>query len=89
MAWGTQPQSHYEVEIAIEAWDRQGLLRDITELMANARLNVLAINTQSHKTSNTATMRLRVEIPNLGALSRLLARINRLKNVISATRIME
>ncbi|GHD28407.1 GTP diphosphokinase [Parahalioglobus pacificus] len=89
VAWGTQPQSHYEVEIAIEAWDRQGLLRDITELMANARLNVLAINTQSHKTSNTATMRLRVEIPNLGALSRLLARINRLKNVISATRIME
>ena len=44
---------------------------------------------KTNKKSNTATMRLRVEVPNLGSLSKLLERINRLKNVISARRLSE
>ena len=87
--WGAGPTENYEVDVAIEAYDRQGLLSDITGLFANARLNVLSINTQTNKKRNTATMRLRVEVPNLGALSKLLERINRLKNVVSAVRISE
>ena len=70
-------------------YDRQGLLRDITSLFANARINVLSINTQTNKQRNTATMHLRVAVPNLGSLSKLLERINRLKNVISAMRVSE
>jgi GTP pyrophosphokinase len=87
--WGLAPAANFEVDVAIEAYDRQGLLRDITGLFANARLNVLAITTQTNKKRNTATMRLRVEVPNLGALSKLLERINRLNNVISASRVSE
>jgi GTP pyrophosphokinase len=87
--WGFAPSANYEVDVAIEAYDRQGLLRDITGLFANARINVLAINTQTNKKRNTATMRLRVEVPNLGSLSKLLERINRLNNVISAVRVSE
>jgi GTP pyrophosphokinase len=87
--WGSSPPENYEVDVAIEAYDRQGLLRDITGLLANARINVLAINTQTNKKSNTATMRLRMEVPNLGALSKLLERMNRMKNVISALRVTE
>lgn len=87
--WGVSPAANYEVDVAIEAYDRNGLLRDVTSLFANARLNVLSINTQTNKKRNTATMRLRVEVPNLGSLSKLLERINRLKNVVSAVRISE
>jgi GTP pyrophosphokinase len=87
--WGSSPPENYEVDVAIEAYDRQGLLRDITGLLANARINVLSVNTQTNKKSNTATMRLRMEVPNLGALSKLLERMNRLKNVISAFRVTE
>jgi GTP pyrophosphokinase len=87
--WGLSPSDNYEVDVAIEAYDRQGLLRDITSLFANARINVLSINTQTNKKRNTATMRLRVEVPNLGSLSKLLERINRLKNVVSAVRASE
>ena len=50
---------------------------------------MLSVNTQTNKKSNTATMRLRMEVPNLGALSKLLERMNRLKNVISAFRVTE
>lgn len=87
--WGLSPAQNYEVDVAIEAYDRQGLLRDITSLFANARINVLSISTQSNKKSNTVTMRLRVEVPNLGSLSKLLERINRLKNVVSVLRLSE
>ena len=87
--WGVSPMDNYEVDVVIEAYDRHGLLRDITGLFANARLNVLSINTQTNKKRNTATMRLRVEVPNLGSLSKLLERINRLKNVVSAVRVSE
>ncbi|MEM8660153.1 MAG: TGS domain-containing protein, partial [Pseudomonadota bacterium] len=87
--WGESPADNYEVNVAIEAYDRQGLLRDITGLFANARINVLSINTQTNKNKHTATMRLRVEVPNLVSLSKLLERINRLKNVVSARRLSE
>jgi len=87
--WGLSPRENYEVDVAIEAYDRQGLLRDITGLFANARINVLSINTQSNKNRNTATMRLRVEVPNLGSLSKLLELLNRLKSVVSAARLSE
>lgn len=85
--WGVAPDEKFEVDIAIEAYDRQGLLRDVTELFANARINVLAINTQSHQKTHSASMRLTVEITNLGSLAKLLERLNRLKNVISARRV--
>ncbi|MAT92461.1 MAG: GTP diphosphokinase [Halioglobus sp.] len=90
-SWGgaVSAQDHYEVEVAIEAYDRQGLLRDITGLFANARLNVLSINTRSHKQNNTATMRLLVEVPDLGSLSKLLERIARLNTVISVGRVSD
>jgi GTP pyrophosphokinase len=87
--WGVHPQDNYEVDVAIEAYDRQGLLRDITGLFANARINVLTINTQTNKQTNTATMRLRVEVPDLASLSKLLERIDRLRNVVSAVRLSE
>jgi GTP pyrophosphokinase len=87
--WGVSPKANYEVDVAIEAYDRQGLLRDITGLFANARINVLTINTQTNRQTHTATMRLRVEVPDLGSLSKLLERIDRLRNVVSAVRVSE
>lgn len=87
--WGPAPAGNYEVDVMIEAYDRQGLLRDITSLFANARINVLSVNTLTNKHRNTASMRLRVEVPNLGALSKLLERIERLHNVICAQRLSD
>ena len=86
LEWGDEPSEHYEVDIGITAHDRQGLLRDITALCANARINVISINTQTHRATNTASMRLCVELPELASLSKLLERIGRLKNVISVAR---
>jgi GTP pyrophosphokinase len=85
--WGTAPDERFEVDIAIEAYDRQGLLRDVTSMFANARINVISIETQTNRKTHAAVMRLTVEVGNLGSLSKLLERLNRLKNVISARRL--
>ncbi|MEE4660016.1 MAG: GTP diphosphokinase [Halieaceae bacterium] len=89
VSWGEDPGQGYEVDIGIEAYDRSGLLRDITELLAAARVNVLTVNTQTDRREHIATMRLRVEVRDLSSLGRLLQRIGRLSNVISAHRLSE
>ena len=86
LEWGDEASERYEVDIGITAHDRQGLLRDITALCANARTNVISINTQTHRETNTASMRLCVELPELASLSKLLERIGRLEHVISVAR---
>ena len=58
-------------------------------MLANARIDVAAVNTESDKSNNTATMRLTLEITGLDALNVLLARITRLPNVLSAQRVVE
>ncbi len=55
-------------------------------MLLNERINVLAVNTRSNKEDNTASMQLTIEIPGLDALSRLLARISQLPNIIEARR---
>ena len=87
VAWGDAAAERFEADIGIEAYDRQGLLADVTSLMARAKVNVTAINTQSHRDDHTATMRLRVEVTTLEALADVLDRLARLDNVITARRI--
>jgi GTP pyrophosphokinase len=87
-SWGDE-QSTYPADIAIVAHDRQGLLRDITQLLAAERVNVVAMNTFSDAAHNRATMRITVEITGLDMLAGLLAKINALRNIISANRVRE
>lgn len=87
--WGQAPQQTYPVDISVEAFDRSGLLKDITLLLVNDRINVIAVNTQSNKEDNMAIMKLTVEITGLQALGNLLAKINGLSNVLNAVRVRE
>jgi GTP pyrophosphokinase len=84
--WAAAPESFYSVELIIEAFDRHGLLRDITALLDNERINISAMQTLSDKRKNTVDMGITVEIRNFSELSRVLARLNQLPNVASARR---
>ncbi|WP_420591598.1 GTP diphosphokinase [Bacterioplanoides sp.] len=87
VSWGSRPTQHYPVDMQIQAYDRTGLLRDVSGLLANERVNVLAVNTQSNPGENTAHMSLTVEVESLEGLSRLMNKIAQLPNVISARRV--
>lgn len=84
--WGNKPQSYYSVDIIIEAYDRYGLLRDITTLLDNERINIVAMQTLSDKRKNTVDMLVTVEIRSIDELSRILTRLNQLPNIASARR---
>ena len=86
VSWGPEPEKTYPVEIVIHAYDRSGLLRDISQVLLNEKINVISVNTQSNKEDSTAHMSLIIEIPDLDALGRLLGRISHLPNIIEARR---
>ena len=83
--WGERPQS-YPVDIHIEAFDRQGLLRDITNTLTNEKINVLAVNTRTNRDDQSVHMDLEIEIVDLTQLGRVLDRLGQLPNVLGAER---
>ena len=84
--WGAETNSDYSVDLEIHAYDRQGLLRDVTTLLSNEHINLTAANTQSHKKTHTVSMTITVEIPNFNILSKVLAKIAQLPNVTEVRR---
>ena len=89
VSWGGPEQDVYSVDIQIIAYDRKGLLHDITALLSNEKINVTAVNTNSDSKTHEATMKLSLEIENLSRLSKLLTRINELPNVHQARRVTD
>ena len=74
------------MDIFLRAWDRQGLLKDVIAVLANEKVNVTAVHTQSHQDDNTATMLLTLEIATLGNLGKVLAKMDQLKGVLEVRR---
>lgn len=87
--WGETMRSVYPVDIKISAYDRQGLLRDITSILSNEKVNVIAVNTLTNKNDNMARLVLTVEIADLGGLMTILNKIMQLPNVLEAERVHE
>jgi len=87
--WQLNEQASYPVDIMVRAWDRTGLLRDVTAVLANEQVNVTGVQTQSDKHDATATLRLTMEVSSLDKLSRVLTRIEQLAMVIEARRLTE
>ena len=91
VAWGAprgERAALYPVDVMVEAADRQGLLRDISELFAKERMNVTGVKTQSVKDSagDTAWMTFTVEVMDASRLSQVLGLVQRIEGVRSARR---
>lgn len=80
--------SVYPVDVAVEAADRQGLLRDISEVFAKEKMNVIGVQTQSVKDNRggTAWMTFTVEVAQSGRLNQVLGIVAEVKGVRSARR---
>ena len=82
--WGDAGGAMFPVDVIIEAVDRTGLLRDISDVLTRERINVIATSTQS--SAQLARMRFTLEIENLGQLQRVLALVRDVKGVTAAAR---
>ena len=74
----------YPVDVAVEAADRQGLLRDISEIFAREKTNVIGVQTQSVRGS--AWMTFTVEVTDAGRLNKVLGTVAAVPGVRSARR---
>ncbi|MBS7349977.1 MAG: bifunctional (p)ppGpp synthetase/guanosine-3',5'-bis(diphosphate) 3'-pyrophosphohydrolase [Comamonas sp.] len=74
----------YPVDVAVQALDRQGLLRDISEVFAREKTNVIGVQTQTIK--DTASMTFTVEVSDAGRLHKVLALVANISGVRSARR---
>ena len=85
--WGEQRgggASVYAVDVAVEAADRQGLLRDISDVFAREKMNVIGVQTQSVK--GTAWMTFTIEIADAARLTQVLGVVRAVAGVRSARR---
>ena len=94
VTWGAQPadgrpdKNVYAVDIVVEAQDRQGLLRDISDVLAKQRVNVIGVSSQSTKGigDRRAFMTFTVEIDSAERLGQVLGLVAKVAGVDSARR---
>lgn len=84
--WGAERSVAYSVDIKLLAYDRQGLLRDVTAVLSNEKISVTSVNTQSDPDEQTAEMRLTVEVDDLGQLVKVMDKLRQLPNVLEVER---
>ncbi|WP_457808117.1 GTP diphosphokinase [Kushneria sp. EE4] len=87
--WGQQQPIQYPVDIEIKAWDRSNLLRDVTGILSNERVNVLGVNTTTNRDDHMATMKITLEVAGLDVLSKVVNRIGQLTNVTDIRRLRQ
>lgn len=83
--WG-ETDAMYPVQIQVEALDRVGLMRDISTIVAEEKLNIAAVSLTNND-NQTISIYFALEAANLAQLSRLLVRIEGIRGVTSAERI--
>ena len=83
--WDMEASQLYPVSIKIEAWDRTGLLRDIATVVAEQRINMSAASVHVYD-DKTAVVSATVEIDSLSQLSRLLEKLEQVRDVHTVAR---
>jgi GTP pyrophosphokinase len=86
VTWGKTGAGEFPVDIEIEAFDRRGLVRDVSAALADEKISIQDMHTETDKRDAVAHMRIGISITGLPQLSRVLSRIAQVPNVVSARR---
>jgi GTP pyrophosphokinase len=84
--WGVLGRSEFPVDIEVHAFDRNGLVRDVSAALADEKISIRGMTTVTDSRDNIARMRIGISISGLPQLSKVMSRIARLPSVISARR---
>ena len=86
VSWSDDIKSSYALNLRIEAQDRQGLIRDISSVLANEKVNVLNMNLQTNYEQNIAVFLMQIEVSNLSSMNRLITKLVQIDGVFEAKR---
>jgi GTP pyrophosphokinase len=85
--WGEGEETRtFPVQVVVMAYDRSGLLHDISGIVANRNLNLSAVSTGKRDRYNILPVYMTLDIPDLRTLTRILSQIEQIPNVIEARR---
>jgi GTP pyrophosphokinase len=84
--WGSKGDAMYPADLTVSAFDRQGLVRDITAVLADDGVSVDSMRTDTDKKSMQAIVDLGLSVPGLATLSRVISRLEQVPNVTSVRR---
>ncbi len=83
--WEGQVQQTYPIAVRIDAFDRTGLLSEITNVLAENKVNILAANVKTNS-DTTATVQATIQVASVSQLAKVLSRLEQLKDVRSVQR---
>jgi GTP pyrophosphokinase len=84
--WGKQGERAFPIDVIVRAFDRRGLVRDISAVLADSKINIQGMNVSTDEREGMAAIDLRMTVRDLEELSRVLGRIQGLPNIVSARR---
>ncbi len=85
--WGEKNQQSYQVSIQVVANDRQGLLRDISTIIANEKVSIIGVESQSNPNKQSMLMSIKVEIMHNSVLSKLIDKLLQLEDIEQVKRL--
>ncbi|MBI4321012.1 MAG: bifunctional (p)ppGpp synthetase/guanosine-3',5'-bis(diphosphate) 3'-pyrophosphohydrolase [Chloroflexi bacterium] len=83
--WGRVEHQVFPVRLRIEAWDRDGLLRDVASVVAEDKINMSSVSAVTNP-DRTATITATLEISSIDKLSRILSKLESIRDVSSVSR---
>lgn len=86
VSWADTADAAFRTTLHVHANDRNGILRDMTTELSNEKIGLLAVNSLSNTKDNTALIKLSVEVPNASKLTKLIARLRNINDVLDVTR---
>ncbi|MCO7190894.1 MULTISPECIES: GTP diphosphokinase [unclassified Pseudoalteromonas] len=86
VSWSDEVRASYAVTLHIEANDRHGLIRDISSVLANEKLNVMNMNVNTQDDKHIAIFTMKLEVGDLSAMNRLLTKLMQIEGVFEARR---
>jgi GTP pyrophosphokinase len=84
--WNLDSDTLLPVQIRVEALDRRGLLRDVTDVLAVEKLSIEGINSDTDPNDRVATIVMRTAVRDVDQLARVLQRLSAVPNVLRAQR---
>jgi GTP pyrophosphokinase len=85
VTWGDHGEATFPVTVQIKAWDRVGLLKDVSTVLADERVNIVSVLTTTHD-DRTVTLYATVEVEGVGQLSTILQKLEGVREVYEVRR---
>lgn len=85
--WGQQQKTRYPVRVALRAYDRKALLRDVSDTLSEEKINITGVQTHTDDKDNIAHMVFNLEVRDVEQLSRIMNRLENLHHVLDVRRV--